>query len=61
MSRTTQTRSVPWNKGKLLGQKLPLKLKEVWAIRIRLQVAGASETRRCSTCPSIASFAGAIW
>jgi len=29
----------PWNKGKLVGQKLPLKLKDVWAIRIRLQVA----------------------
>jgi integrase len=29
---------VPWNKGKLIGQKLPLKLKEIWAIRIRLQM-----------------------
>ncbi len=28
-----------WNKGKLIGQKLPLKLKEIWAIRIRLQLA----------------------
>ena len=31
-------RAVPWNKGKLLGQKPPLKLKEIWAIRIRLQL-----------------------
>lgn len=30
---------VPWNKGKLIGQKPPLKLKEIWAIRIRLQLA----------------------
>lgn len=30
---------IPWNKGKLIGQKPPLKLKEVWAIRIRLQLA----------------------
>ena len=30
---------VPWNKGKLIGQKSPLKLKEIWAIRIRLQMA----------------------
>lgn len=30
----------PWNKGKLVGQKAPLKLKEIWAIRIRLQIAG---------------------
>jgi site-specific recombinase XerD len=29
----------PWNKGKLIGQKLPLKLKEIWAIRIRLQMS----------------------
>jgi len=28
-----------WNKGKLVGQKSPLKLKEVWAIRTRLQLA----------------------
>ncbi len=29
----------PWNKGKLIGQKLPLKLKEIWAIRIRLEMS----------------------
>ena len=23
---------IPWNKGKLIGQKSPLKLKEIWAI-----------------------------
>ena len=28
----------PWNKGKLTGQKPPLKLKEIWAIRIHLQL-----------------------
>ena len=31
--------AVPWNKGKLVGQKLPLKLKEIWAIRVRLQLS----------------------
>src|SRR6202167_5318624 len=36
---TTTTRE-PWNKGKLVGQKTPLKLKEIWAIRVRLQLAG---------------------
>jgi hypothetical protein len=30
---------VPWNKGKLVGQKVPFKLKEIWAIRVRLQIA----------------------
>ena len=29
----------PWNKGHLVGQKPPLRLKEIWAIRIRLQLA----------------------
>lgn len=32
-------RNVPWNKGKLTGQKPPLKLPEIWAIRTRLQIA----------------------
>src|SRR5205809_6102810 len=35
---TTNRRVTPWNKGKLLGQKPPLKRKEIWAIRIRLQL-----------------------
>jgi len=35
----TFQKHIPWNKGKLVGQKPPLKLKEVWAIRIRLQIA----------------------
>lgn len=32
-----------WNKGKLVGQKAPLKIRDIWAIRIRLQLHG--ETR----------------
>lgn len=27
-----------WNKGKLVAQKAPLKLKDIWAIRVRLQM-----------------------
>ena len=30
--------NAPWNKGCLIGQKRPLKPKEVWAIRARLQL-----------------------
>ena len=30
-----------WNKGKLVGQKPPLKPKDIWAIRIHLQNAHA--------------------
>lgn len=31
--------AVPWNKGKLVGQKAPLRLNEIWAIRVRLQLS----------------------
>jgi len=30
----------PWNKGKLIGQKPPLRAKHVWSIRARLQIEG---------------------
>ena len=32
------TNREPWNKGKLIGAKPPLRLKHVWAIRTRLQL-----------------------
>jgi site-specific recombinase XerC len=35
----TTTIRLPWNKGKIVGQKMPFKLKEIWAIRVRLQLA----------------------
>jgi hypothetical protein len=38
-TRTT-TRRGAWNKGKLVGQKAPFKLQEIWAIRVRLQMQG---------------------
>ena len=31
-------RREPWNKGKLVGQKTPLKLRDIWAIRVRLEI-----------------------
>ena len=34
------TRREPWNKGRLIGQKRPLRPKDVWAIRVRLQIGG---------------------
>ena len=38
MNRPT-TIHAPWNKGKLTGQKAPLRLNEIYAIRVRLQLA----------------------
>jgi hypothetical protein len=32
--------STPWNKGRFIGQKPPLKIREVWTVRTRLQMAG---------------------
>lgn len=29
----------PWNKGRLIGQKAPFRQSEIWAIRVRLQLA----------------------
>ena len=38
-STNSHNKNGSWNKGKLVGQKPPLKLKEIWAIRIRLQIS----------------------
>ena len=32
----------PWNKGILVGQKRPLQPKNVWSIRVRLEMSGAT-------------------
>jgi hypothetical protein len=37
-NKAEPTTKESWNKGKLIGQKPSLKLKEVWEIRIRLQL-----------------------
>lgn len=39
MEAQVSSNLVPWNKGKLMGQKAPLKAKEVWAIRTHLEMA----------------------
>lgn len=39
MNVSTEIFFTLWNKGKLVGQKAPLKLKDIWAIRVRLQLA----------------------
>ena len=37
---SSKPRRAPWNKGKLIGQKPPLRPKHVWSIRTRLQMEG---------------------
>jgi len=56
----TVVRRGPWNKGKLVGQKAPLKVKDIWAIRVRLQIQTRTRSLRCSTSALIVSFAAAI-
>jgi hypothetical protein len=34
---------IPWNKSKLIGQKPPLKLREIWALRTRPEMAGKTK------------------
>jgi hypothetical protein len=59
----------PWNKGRLVGQKAPLRLRDIWAIRVRLQLRHAtrdlalfnlaidSKLRACdSTSPMVSGY-----
>lgn len=42
MSKSPRSTRAAWNQGKIVGQTPPLKIKEVWAIRVRLQLAQRS-------------------
>src|SRR5438094_7260176 len=37
---STASRRTPWNKGKLIGAKPPLRTNQIWSIRTRLMVEG---------------------
>jgi len=39
----SKPRRESWNKGKLIGQKPPLRPKHVWSIRTRLQIEGRTQ------------------
>ncbi len=64
MSKTIQQQDqqqAPWNKGRLIGQKRPLKPKEVWNIRARLQRRPPTVTphlSRSTANPENADFGG---
>jgi hypothetical protein len=49
-----------WNKGKLVGQKPPLKPKDIWAIRIHLQNAHAVRDLAMFNLAIDSKFAAAI-
>jgi hypothetical protein len=54
---TPATKRVPWNKGKLIGARPPLRPKHVWAIRTKLQMEKQLGIWRCSILQSTVSFA----
>ena len=60
-ARASETRPshTPWNTGKLTSPKLPRRVREIWAIRIRLQLGSGCATAPCSTSRSPASCAAA--
>jgi hypothetical protein len=39
-SNTATVHHEPWNKGKIVGQKAPFELKDIWALRVRIQMEG---------------------
>lgn len=52
MDTAARPNRYPWNKGILVGQKRPLQPKNVWSIRVRLEMSGAiraidSKLRAC--------------
>jgi integrase len=57
--RKIRRQRVPWNKRKLIGQKAPLTLREIGAIRVRLQLARPGISRFLIL-GSAVSFAAAI-
>ena len=55
-------KSTPWNKGKLIGARPPLRPKHVWSIRTRLLLEGRIRDLALFKWPLIASFAAVtLW
>ena len=55
------TSRTPWNKGKLIGAKPPLRPKHIWAIRTRLMIERRSRDLAMFNLAIIASCAAAMW
>ena len=43
----------PWNKGKIVGQKAPCELKDIWALRVRFRRTTEFANLHCSTWVSV--------
>jgi len=53
------SRYVPWNKGKIVGAKPPLRPKNVWPFRTKLQVEGRLRDPALFNVASAVSFGAA--
>ncbi len=49
----------PWNKGKIVGQKAPFKLKDIWALHVRLQIEGRVRSPRAIHCTN--RYTALLW
>ena len=36
-TNTAKSNNAPWNKGRLIGQKAPLSMQDVWSVRMKLR------------------------
>jgi len=54
-------RHEPWNKGKLIGAKPPLRLKHVWSIRSKLQIAGRTRDLAMFNLAIDSKLRGSTW
>ena len=61
LGNTGDARRTPWNKGKLIGSKPPLRTKDVWSIRTKLQVEKRTRDLAMFNLAITASYAAATW
>ena len=54
-------RREPWNKGKLIGQKPPLRPKHVWSIRTKLQIGEQTRDLAMFNLAIDSKLRGVIW
>ncbi len=46
----------PWNKNRVIGQKKPLQISQIWGIRIRLELKDKLVISHCSILGLIANY-----
>lgn len=52
---------IPWNKGKIIGPKAPLRQQEIWSIRARLEIANNLKELALFNLAIDSKLRGVIW